>query len=198
MSRKLPLTQITVETTTLVTLDSRNEDWKSLRWVMLARKQPWGEGDSNKVLRCLHVDNLGWTATDGHRLHRYTPVDAAIPPGDYLPLPLRVESKVMLAKTEEKYPNYQSVIPDREKAVASCECRQCLPSDDVWAAEDYTRILRLQNGNGPALNFRYLLDALQGEVNRVHLFEPAGSNGVTPPVLITGPRHTAVIMPMMA
>lgn len=98
----------------MIKIAKKHPLYDPLRWVALARNT---DMTSRPILSHIKVEPARFLATDGHRLHMYTPApadDHGMAAGLYEVVKV-TRSEIVLVLTDEApgaYPNYQRVIPD--------------------------------------------------------------------------------------
>ncbi len=164
--------------TKLIEINGKDEDFAGFKWILKAVDFDPG----SPITNVLSIEKESIIATDGHRLHIYSPHSPleSYPTGTFKVL-LRQRYYLILAHTKDvKFPDYERVIPDYSKF------KEFLVSG--IKERDYATIIK--NMVGCAINFRYFSDLTGMDMEKIFI------GGEKDPVVFEGFRKQALIMPM--
>ena len=159
--------------TKIIELDKHDTDFPGFKWVLKAVDFDPGYGLS----RIISINPDGIVATDGHRLHIYTP-EVTYPMGLFKIL-VRQRYYLLLGETKDaKFPDYKDVIPDYSKF---------LKLDTHGVTESAYAVL-IKN-MPQAVSYKYFADV--GYMQTMWVSEKEGQ-----PVIFEDYHKKALIMPM--
>ena len=160
--------------TKLIEINSRDKDFEGFKWLLKAVN--FTDAMLKNII-CIEKEQA--VATDGHRLHIYSP-EESYPAGTFKLL-LRQKHFLIFAHTKDvKFPEYQKVIPDYSK----------FKEFEISSLIERNYFLMAQNMEDcGGLRFRYFND-LGTDMEKMYI----GAD--KDPVVFEGFRRQALIMPM--
>ncbi len=161
--------------TKLIEINSKDEDFAGFKWVLKAINF-----EEAMLKNTIKIEKESIIATDGHRLHIYSPIES-YPTGTFKIL-LRQRYYLILAHTKDiKFPDYEGVIPDYSKF------KELKMSGGLIERNYLIMIKNMEDSGG--LRYRYFND-LGTDMEKMFI------GGEKEPVIFEGFRIKALIMPM--